>query len=267
MKRGSILGVIGLCALALAAVGAADASAAKKGLTAVTCEEKGVGSKYNSSECSTPAVKGEWETTQVPLNTATETGGSAVGTSVWKFVVALTSLEVKCGKVTTTGSVKNIEKEEEVEAGKKEKVMEIEGTNIVSDYTECKAGLQANPAKKCEIESLTGTKGVKGTFATNSMKSITGFDEKHQVTYSPTTAGGNFFEFNILKGECLGATAKVTVTGALIGIANTEKHNHVTFTPATNGTGLKANGGAASFEGTTSGTMKGTTNLLGAETF
>jgi len=59
----------------------------------------------------------------------------------------------------------------------------------------------------------------------------------------------------------------VKVTGSLLGVADTTKHNHVTFTPATNGGLLKANGGALSYEGTNTAVMKGTTNLVGAETF
>jgi hypothetical protein len=253
-RRKSILGVLALCALSVCAFGAANASAA--GLTAVTCEEKGAGSKYNSSACATPAVAGNWETTQVPAGTVTEVTGTAVGTSVLKGTVALTKVEITCGKTATTGNLKNIE------AGGE---MKIEGTNIVNDYTECHASLEANTAKKCEVESITGTKGVKGTIATNSLKSLSGTE--HKITFEPTTAGGAFAEFNILKGECLGATAKVTVTGSVIGIANTEKHHHITFTPATNGSNLKANGGAASYQGTYTLIMKGTANLIGAETF
>jgi hypothetical protein len=40
-----------------------------------------------------------------------------------------------------------------------------------------------------------------------------------------TAKGGVNFE-----GECLG-TAEVTITGSLTGVSNTEKHDHVTFTP------------------------------------
>jgi hypothetical protein len=254
-RRKSILGALALCALSICAFGAANASAV--GMTAVTCEEKGAGSKYGNSQCATPATGGSWETTQIPLaSPATEVTGDAGELTVLKGVVALTNVEITCGKTATTGKVKNIE------AGGE---MKIEGTEIVNDYTECHASLQANTAKKCEVESITGTKGVKGTIATNSLKSLSGTE--HKITFEPTTAGGAFAEFNILKGECLGATAKVTVTGSVIGIANTEKHHHITFTPATNGSNLKANGGAASYQGTYTLIMKGTANLIGAETF
>jgi hypothetical protein len=254
MTRKSILGVLALCALSLCAFGATHASAA--GLTAVTCNEVGAGGKYNSSACATPAVAGNWETTQVPLNMVTEITGSAIGTSVLKLVAAGGNIEVTCGKDTTTGNIKNIESGGE---------MKIEGSSIVNDYTECHASLQANTAKKCEIESVTGTAGVKGTFATNSLKSLSATE--HKITFEPTSAGAPFAKFKILKGECLGATVEVTLAGSVVGIANTEKHNHVTFTPATNGTGFKANGFAASLEGTNSDVMKGTTNLIAAETF
>ncbi len=258
MKRSSILGALVLCALALGGLGAVNASAAE--LTAVTCQEVTPGTgKYKTSACETPqTAESNFETKALPVGTTTEVTGSSVGNAVLKGVVAFLNIEITCEETSGTGHVTN----REPSAGKHT----IEGAKILIDYKKCHAALQADTTKKCEVESITGTPNVKGTIATNELKSTT--TTEHNVKIEPAVAGSSFVEFKILKtGECGIPTTTVKVTGSVLGVANTSKHNHVTFTPATNGGLLKANGGAASFEGTTTGVMKGTTNVVGAQTF
>jgi hypothetical protein len=257
MKRSSILGALAVCALSLCAFGAIDASAA--GLTAVTCEEVAVGTgNYKTSACETPKQAGSnFETKAIPLNQTTEVTGSAIGGVVLGGTVALVKVEITCAKTAGTAHLKNIEPK----AGE----MKIEGSKIFIDYSECHAALQANTVKKCEVESITGTAGVKGTIATTELKGLT--TTEHNGTIEPAV-GTTFAEFKILKtGECTIPTVTVKVTGSVNGVADTGKHSHITYTPATNGGGLKVNGIAGSFEGTTTGVMKGTTNLVAAETF
>ena len=258
MRRSSILGALALCALALCAFAAANASAAQ--LTAVGCEEvaKGTGN-YSTSACETPKkAASNFETKAAPLNQTKEATGSGIGNAVLKGVVAFLNIEITCEETSITGHVTN----REPEAGKHV----IEGSKIVNDYKKCHASLQSDTTKKCEVESITGTPNVKGTIATNELKSTT--TTEHNIKFEPAAAGGAFAELKILKtGECAIPTTTVKVTGSLLGVANTEKHSHVTFTPATNGGLLKANGSAASFEGTNTGVQKGTSTVSGAETF
>ncbi len=259
MKRSSILGALVLCALALGGLGATNASASE--LTAVGCDEvaKETGN-YSTSACETPKkAGGSFETKAAPVGTTKEVTGSGVGNTVLKGTVAFLSIEITCEETSITGHVTN----REPEAGKHT----IEGSKIFNDYKKCHASLQSDTTKTCQVESITGTPNVKGTIATNELKSTT--TTEHNIKFEPVAAaGGTFAEFKILKtGECPIPTTTVKVTGSLLGVANTTKHSHVTYTPATNGGLLKANGGAASYEGTYSGVSKGTTNIGGAETF
>ncbi len=257
MKRSSMLGALVLCTLSLCGFGAVNASAAQ--LTAVTCEAVAAGTgNYKTSACETPKVAGSnFETKALPVNQTTEVTGSTIGTSVLRGTIAFVNIEVTCGKGAGTGHVKNVEP--------KPGEMKIEGSKILLDYTECHASLQADTTKKCEVESITGTSGIKGTIATNELKAMT--TTEHNGSIEPAVAGGTFAEFRILTGGCSLPTTTVKVTGSVNGVASTEKHSHTTFTPGTNGGLLKANGAAASLEGTGTGVMKGTTNLVAAETF
>ncbi len=253
----SILGALALCALSLCAFGAVNASAAQ--LTAVTCVEVGPNEgQYNNAQCETPKQQGNYETKAIPLKETTEVTGSSVGNAVLKGVVAFLNVEITCEETGVTGHVTNTEP----------KIGEhvITGSKIFIDYKKCHASLQSDTTKKCEVESITGTPNVKGTVATNELQSTT--TTEHNIKFEPVAAGGAFAEFKILKtGECPIPTTTVKVTGSVIGVANTTKHDHITFTPATNGGLLKANGGAASYEGTNTGVMKGTPNRVGAQTF
>jgi hypothetical protein len=259
MTRGkSILGALALCALSLCAFGAVNASAAE--LTAVTCQEVAAGTgSYKDATCTTPKEAGKnFNTTALPVGTTTEVTGTGVGKAVLKGTVAFLNVEITCENTDVTGHVTNREPSKEKHT--------IEGSKILIDYTECHASLQSDTTKTCKVEDIA-TKKV-GTILTNELKSTT--TTEHNIKFEPVA--GNFAEFNILAEPTPGSSCpipktKVTVTGSVLGVANTSKHNHVTFEPATNGGLLKANGGAASYEGTNTGVMKGTTNLVGAQTF
>ena len=261
MRRSSMLGALGLCTLALCAFAAANASAAE--LTAVTCQEVPAGTgNYKTSACETPKVAGSnFETVALPKDQTTEVTGSSVGKAVLKAVVAFLNIEITCEKTEGTGHATN----REPTAGKHT----IEGSKIIIDYSECHASLQSDTTKTCEVEDVA-TK-TKGTILTKELKSTT--TTEHNVKTEPVAAGGPFVEFKILTsntpgtGACPIPASTVKVTGSLIGVADTSKHSHVTFTPATNGGLLKANGSAASFEGTNTGVQKGTSTVSGAETF
>jgi hypothetical protein len=261
-RRKSIIGALVLCALSLCAFGAANASAL--GLTAVTCTNAPGGpgtGNFETSHCETPEKKlSNFETVAIPLNTTTELEGKAESVSVLGATIATIAVEVKCKKASNlSGDVTNVTVGEEMKA---------HGTNIVINYTECLVNLVSNPLKTCEVESITGTAGTKGTIATNPLTSTT--RKEHNVVFNPEVEGANFAEFKILKGECLTATVTVKVSGSVTGIANTTKHSHITFEPATNGNEgsvLKANGGAATYTGTNSAVMKGTENTVGLTTF
>ncbi len=259
MKRSSILGALALCALSLCAFAAVNASAAE--LTAVTCEQVAAGTgKYQDATCTTPKEEGKnFETKALPVDTTTEVTGSSVGNAVLRGVVAFLNVEITCKETEVTGHVTN----REPVNGKHT----IEGVKIFIDYKKCHASLQSDTTKTCRVEDIAT--GNKDTIRTTELKSTTTTD--HNIKFEPVAA---FAEFNILNeptvgeaGPCPIPKTKVTVTGSVLGVANTTKHNHITFEPATNGGLLKANGGAASYEGTNTAVMKGTTNLVGAQTF
>jgi hypothetical protein len=264
MKRSSILGAPVLCALSLCGFAAANASASE--LTAVTCESVTAGTgNYKTSACETPKVaESNFETKALPVGQTTEVTGSGVGKAVLKAVVAFLNVEITCEETEVSGHVTN----REPSAGKHT----IEGSKIFIDYEKCHVSLQSNTMKNCKVEDIATA--TRDTILSKELKSTSATE--HSIKFEPAVAGGPFAEFWILNilneatsGEsgCPIPKAKVTVTGSVLGVATTEKHNHVTFTPATNGGLLKANGGAATYEGTSNAVMKGTTNLVGAETF
>jgi hypothetical protein len=229
----TIIVALGVGALAFAAMGAANAYAEGTGLTAVTCTEAkgGTGTgDFATNHCETPTVeKGNFETIPVPEGTkVVSTGKNPVPLSA---TIGLANVLVTCEKSTGTGKVVNTTEGE---------VMKAHGTEIVIHYTgNCHARLKTG-TKTCPIKG--------GSITTNKLTTTTGVE--HKVTVKPEEAGGSFFEFTIEAGECGLPETKVTMTGELIGIASSEIHSHLTFTEATNGTGLKANGGKANYIGT-----------------
>lgn len=244
------------CAALLAALGTGSAQAA--GLTAVKCVKATGEGKYNNSHCETPQSPGEYETVPLELNQTTELEGEAVGTPVARAVIAGLNLEQRCGTIDYASSFKNVFESEE---------MRIQGTVSTFTLTECVAVLASKPARNCEVEGLTPP-GGKGTVSYVPQTAITG--PEHKVTIKPAE-GELFTKFKILTTgkECFFTTpVTVEVKGSIEAVANTEKHSHLTFTPATNGTKIKANGSPASLEATIKGWMKGEPETtVGAETF
>ncbi len=261
MKRSSMLGALVLCALLLGGLGAVNASAAE--LTAVTCEEVEPGKgNYETSACETPKVAGSnFVTKALPVGQTTEVTGSGVGKAILKGVVAFLNVEITCEETEITGHVTN----REPSAGKHT----IEGSKIFNDYKKCHASLQSDTTKTCRVEDIATAK--KDTILTKELKSST--TTEHNVKFEPAAVGGSLADFNVLNESTPGESGcpipktKVTVAGSVLGVADTSKHHHVTFTPATNGGSLKVNGGAASYEGTSNTVVKGTANSVGAETF
>jgi len=246
-----------LCVISLYAFAAANATAAE--LTAVTCEAVTAGTgNYSTSACETPKVAGKnFETKALPVGQTTEVSGKGPGTATLRLTAAFVNTQVTCEETEGSGHVTN----REPSAGKHT----IEGSKILIDYKKCHAALQSDLTKKCEVESITGTAGIKGTIATTELKATT--TTEHNIKFEPAVAGGALAEFKILTGGCAIPNVTVKLTGSVLGVANTSRHSHLTFTPATNGGLLKGNGSAASYEGTSNGVMKGTTNIIGAETF
>jgi len=243
MSRGkSVIGILVLSVLALGVVGAGSASAS--GMTAVECVEakEGPGTgNFATSKCETPEeVKGNYETVAGPLNEIVEGEGKAIGTVFLEATIALVKVRITCEEMNATGKGANVEVGEE---------MKVHATEVVHKYTGCHARRVSAPGETCKISG-------GGTITTEKLTSTT--LANHEVTVQPE-GEGPFAAFEILNEgtECKIPKTKVTVTGTVIGIANTENHSHLTFTPATNGTKLKANGGAASVTGTTTGWKKG----------
>ncbi len=253
----SIAVAIIACAALFAVFAAAGASAT--GLTAVKCVKVGGESgKYNNSHCETPQSTGEFETVPLELNQTTELEGEAVGTPVAQGTIAGLKLQQRCGTADYASAFKNV-----VEGGE----MRIQGTISTFTLTECVAVLVSKPSRTCDVEGITKP-GGKGTVSFTPLTAVTG--PEHKVTIKPAE-GELFSKFNILTTgtECFFKTVvPVEVTGSITAVANTEKHSHLTFTPATNGGNLKANGATASLEATIKGWMKGEPETtVGAETF
>lgn len=256
-SRRAVVVAVGLCMLAFAALGAGGASAA--GLTAVKCVKVSEGTgQFNNSHCETPEAVGSYETVALPLNETTEIEGEAIGNPVVKATIAGLKLESKCGAADSKGGLENV-----TEGGE----MRIHGVISELTFTECKAVLASNPARSCDVEGVTPP-GGKGSVSLRPLTALSG--PEHKVTLKPVE-GEVVTEFKILTTgtECFFKTViPVKVTGSVIAIANTEKHSHLTFDPATHGTGLKANGAVVSMEATINGWMKGEPETtVGAKTF
>jgi hypothetical protein len=249
-----LVGVIALVALSGLVLAVAEASAT--GLTAVRCGEVKAGTgSYSSSKCETPKAEGgSFETVQLSPNEATEVEGEAIGSTVLTFGATKFGYTITCSKGHLGGRLTNIE-----EGGE----MKVHGTGIVLEFSGCQASLVVNPAKKCEIESVTGG-SKKGSLITAPLTAISGAE--HGITFQPEE-GSTFASFKVLQGECMPDTMALEVTGSVIGVANTTTHSHITFEPATNGSGLQIAGGSGSIESTTALTMKGTETRVGFETF
>ena len=268
----SIIGALMLCALSICAFAASSASASE--LTAVTCEKVTAGTGvYENENCVTPEkAGGSFKTTAIPLNTETEvTATSTEGSPTLRATIGGVNVTVICALSHLEGAkITN----KETSAGKHE----ILTTATRNTYTDCHAVLKSNEARKCVVEEVTGPNpGTIGMISTNPLKGTTTGVE-HQVKFEPVPAG-TFAEFKIKKkgtkpetedplNECFfSADVTVVVTGSVNGEANTTNHAHLTFTEANNGTALKANGGTANYLDTVGGVMKGTTNVVGAQTF
>ena len=113
------------------------------------------------------------------------------------------------------------------------------------------------PGRICPIEG--------GTITTEPLTALSG--PEHKVTFKPE-GGEPFTGFTILhEGEqCTTLPeTEVAIGGEVIGIASEAVPSHLTFTPETNGNGLKANGATAHYEGTEVGYMAGTEQTVGLE--
>jgi len=234
MTRGkSLIGVLVLSALALGVLGAGSASAA--GMTAVVCENVGAGGEFETEHCGTGEGKGEFSTVPVENGTVVTSEGA---NPKLEATVALAKVIVTCEKSVGTGQVTNVTVGEEMKA---------HGTETIITYSGCHARRLSAPGETCKINN-------GGTITTNKLTTTT--LTNHEVTVEPEGATP-FAVFEILNEgtECKIPKTTVTVTGTVIGIANTEKHSHLTFEPATNGSKLKANGGAANYTGTEVGHM------------
>jgi hypothetical protein len=261
----ALVGALVFCALSICAFAAVSASASE--LTAVTCKEVGVGGKYNTSHCSTPAESGNFETVALPLNTTTEVESTSTEQEpTLRATIGGINLTIQC---TTGHQIGATITNTEPTTGKHK----IGYTASAITYTGCKAMLKSNEARTCEVETITGpVPGETGKIATISLKGETTGVE-HKVRFEPEE-GTTFTEFGIhgkeqaAGKECFFAkTVKVAVAGALEGEVSTSNHAHLTFTEANNGTGLKVNGAAVKYLDTVGGTMKGTENTVGAQTF
>lgn len=268
----TMLGALVLCALSICALPAASASAA--GLTAVECKEVGAGNgNYSSSSCVTPkSAGGAFETQVISGKTAIEGKGTrAIGeghglgdtanpVSVFHFTAGGVEITLTCGTTTQTGG----QDENKEEGGE----MRVHSTGNVETSTECHASPRTKPTKSCKVQGVAPAE-PEGAIATNKMTAISGAE--HTITVKPE-AGETFTKFKILKSstpECFTATdIEVTVTGEVVGRANTSTHAHTTFDEATSAvSNVKANGATASFTMTVTGLKKGTNTALGVETF
>jgi hypothetical protein len=253
----SIAVAVTVCAALSAILGAAGAHGA--GLTAVKCVKAGAeGGKYANSHCETPQSPGEFETVPLELNQTTELEGEAVGTPIAQATIAGIQVQQRCGTIDYASAFKNVVEGEE---------MRIQGTISQFTLTECVAVLVGKPTRTCDVEGITAP-GGKGTISFAPMTASTG--PEHKATIKPAEAEV-FTKFKILTTgtECFFKTAvPVEVKGSIDAVANTEKHSHLTFTPATNGNKIKANGAPATLEATIKGWMKGEPETtVGAETF
>jgi hypothetical protein len=260
-----IIGALVLCVLSIFAFAAASASASE--LTAVTCTKEGVGHKYNNSHCATPAESGEYETVALPLNTTTEVESTSTEQEpTLRAVIGGVNVTIMC---TTGHQIGGTVTNTQPEVGKHT----VDYTASAITYTGCKAALKANEAKTCEVETITGpTPGETGKIATKALKGMTTGVE-HKVKFEPEE-GEVFSEFGIhgkeqaAGNECFFAkTVKVEVKGSVEGEVSTSNHSHLTFTEANNGEGLLVGLNKAKYLDTVGGTMKGTENTVGAETF
>jgi hypothetical protein len=255
----SIIGALVFCALAFCALGAANASAS--GLTAATCTEGSGGhTQYEDSHCLKEKTEGAFTTVEIAEGVETAVTSESDLAPILKGKIALTNTVVECQhSMSTSGTLTN-------RAGPP---MFVEGKNIRVHYTECHAFLESNPAKTCTVKNEIENENAE-TITTTLLKSTTESNAtEHFVKFETEKAGGEFAKFKLEngKGTCPAALTgvTVTVTGSARAVVPASPHSHLTFN-ATSGGALKANGAAATYEGTEHVTMEGTEKTIGLTT-
>lgn len=248
MFRGRTLaGALVLCALAISALGAVNASAA--GLTAVECQGVTAGTGlYTTSRCETPKVAtSNFET--VPFTEAKEV--SAETPAGYPVILHITfsglKVTITCTGSSVSGKVTNVTPGAEMQA---------HGTEGLLKITGCTAHLKIAPTEVCEIESVSGTAGQKGIVETNKLTATTQADHIVKVN---AEAGKELAKFKILKpAGCTIPATTVTVTGTATATGNTGTHSHLTFSEPTGDGGegtleLEANSAVAAYTTTYKG--------------
>jgi hypothetical protein len=241
-RRTVVLAVLAGCGLSLLALGATGAVAAE--LTAVTCVEalEGPGTgTFSSSLCEPPETEeGDYETAPLPTNQLTEIEGEAIGETRLTFPFEGKEYVITCQALHTSGLITNIE-----EGGE----MKVHGTEAVFHYTECEAGLKSNTSLKCAVQNLLGETAV-GTLLTPPLTSLSG--SEHKVTFYPESVEEllPFFEFQVLKGKCIGTTITVKAVGTLVGIASTKDPSQLVFSPELDEGDLTVGGPHVTYEAT-----------------
>lgn len=270
----SIIGALVLCALSICAFGAASASA--EGVTAVECAEL-PGGKYNTSQCLTPAVPGNFETVAIAGKQNVEGtstvpvagGGHKVGTTAEPAAVFHSTFGgVEVTVTCATGHVKGGTLENKAEGT----LMRIHGTGGTVTWTECHASPRTKPTKICTVQGVAPEAPV-GQVISNPL-TTTSIGKEHKLVIKPVE-GTTFtkFKINASGGECfLGAAVEVTVTGETEGEFNTTTHSHLTLNEGNVGEKLLANGAKAKQTETVTGFTKRAKEtdpqiLVGAETF
>jgi hypothetical protein len=223
-RRKSIIGALAACALALAAFGAANASAAA--VSVYECQNVGAGNgSFSDSMCANASPGGEFGTVKVSgtvAATATATGTSTLSASIGgiKFEIQCTAMMSTGGTTTNSSGTAT-------------------GAETVLDYTGCTV---ANPEPtKCKVAG-----GTIATFPLSSSADMNATDST--VTFKPE--GANPFTNITLEGCGTKAfNGTKSVTGEAVGHVSNASPAQTVFS-GTAGGGLKFGGQTATFEST-----------------
>jgi hypothetical protein len=238
-RRKSILGALLLCAVAVCAFGAANASAT----TLYVCEEvaKGTG-KFTDSHCE-KAGEGNFATVAAKEGEAKEVTPTQTTEFVVKVTIAGILTESHCEEWTGTGKATN-----ELVGG----VMQNVGTGLSLEAAKC---VLTKPAgQECVLKG--------GKFVIPSATSLTEtVGEVSKVKFTPT--GKNFTEVIIEKCKTAGLNGTYPVEGTASGIINAANPAKLEFTSTSSA--LTLGGRPVTFTGTAHGVLKGTEQTVALE--
>jgi hypothetical protein len=211
-RRKSIIGALAACALALAAFGAASASAAN--VSVYECQNVGAGKgAFSDSMCATGSPGGEFGTVKVTGTispTATAVGNSTLTAKIGgvNFIIQCTAMMSNAGTATNGSGTAT-------------------GAGIELDYTGCTV-LNPEPTK-CVIKN-----GTIATFPLSSSADMPNANESN-VTFKPENAENIFTNITLEGCGTKAFNGTKSVTGSAVGVVSSTSPAQTVFSGTAGG--------------------------------